>query len=90
MGRAAGRADRELGQLGAIVGGLQHRPLAAQQLGQRQAAVDVGLGVVGEQDQRVVVEEVVEPAGRLDEACAKQWSALAIDSTLASGPWRCE
>ena len=40
VGGAAGRADRELGQLGPVVGGLQHRPLAAEQLGQRQAAVD--------------------------------------------------
>ena len=89
MGGAAGRADRELSQLGAVVGGLQHRPLAAQQLGQRQAAVDRGLGVVGEQDQRVLVEEgSIPPAA--SSRIPKQSSARAIDSTLALGPLRCE
>ena len=67
VGGAAGRADRELGLLGPVVGGRQDRPVAAEQLGQRQAAVDVGLGVVGDQDQRVLLEEPVEPAARLDQ-----------------------
>ena len=66
MGGAAGRADRELCRLGPVVGGCEDRPLAAEQLGQRQAALDVGLGVVGDEDQRVAVEELVEPARRLD------------------------
>ena len=67
MGGAAGRADRELRQLGPVVRGLQDRPLAAEQLGQRQPAVDRRLGVVGEQDQRVVGEERRPAPGRLDQ-----------------------
>ena len=53
MGGAAGGADRELGRLGAVVGGRQDGPLAAEELGQRQVAIDVRLGVIGGQDQRV-------------------------------------
>ena len=67
VGGAAGRADGELGQLGPVVGGRQHRPLAAEQLGQRQAAADRGLRVVGEQDHGVVGEERLEPTPRLDQ-----------------------
>ena len=90
VGGAAGRADRQLRQLRPLLGGLQHRPLGAQQLGQRQAAVDVGLGVVGEQDHRVA-RRGTRRARRLPRRRSRrQASALAIDSTLASGPWWCE
>ena len=64
---AAGRADRQLRRLGPLLGGREDRPLAGQQLGQRQAAVDRRLGVVGDEDQRVRLEEAVEAAGRLDQ-----------------------
>ena len=64
---AAGRADRELGQLGFVVGGGEHGPVAGQHVGQRQAAVDRRLGVVGEQDHGVAGEELVDPAGGLDQ-----------------------
>jgi hypothetical protein len=64
---ARGRADRELGVLGAVLGGLQHRPVAAQLIGDRQRVMDLGLGMVAEQDQRVVGEESVETAGCIDE-----------------------
>ena len=67
MGGATGGTDRELRLLGAVVGGLQHRPLVAQQLRQRQAAVDRSLGVVGKQNQGVLREEGIEAAGRFDE-----------------------
>ncbi len=67
MGGAAGRADRELGQLRAIVGGRQDRPVPGEEVGQRQASVNVGLRVVGDQDQRVPLEEAVDAAPRLDQ-----------------------
>ena len=90
VGGAAGRADRQLGQLGVVVGGLQDRPLAAEQLGQRQAAVDRRSG----RGRRPGSPRARRGRGRAhppaSTSFAKQSSALAIDSTLASGPWRCE
>ena len=67
MGGAAGRADRQLGPLRFLLRGLQHRPLGGEDVGQRQAPVDVGLGVVGDQDHRVLGEEGVDPARLLDQ-----------------------
>ena len=90
VGGAAGRADRELRPLGAVVGGRQDRPVAAEQLGQRQAAVDVGLGVVGDEDQRVLVEEAVEAAGRLDQRGRSSRRPWRSTRRSPPGPWRCE
>src|SRR4029077_11679812 len=45
VGGAAGRADRELGGLGALLGGCEDRPFSAEQLGERQPAVDRSLRV---------------------------------------------
>ena len=65
--RAAARADRELRLSRPVVGRLQHVPFPAEDLGQRQPTVDWRLRVIGEQDQRVGVEELVEAAGRFDQ-----------------------
>ena len=62
----------------------------AEQLGQRQAAVDVGLGVVGDAGSARGSSRKASRPPAASTNLAKQWSALAIDSTLASGPCRCE
>ena len=90
VGGAAGRADRQLGLLGPVLGGLQHRPLA-----RRAARPAAGRGGrrsgrgrrAGSARGRRGSRRGRRPPRR---SCAKQRSALAIDSTLASGPWRWE
>ena len=92
VGGAAGRADRELRLLGAVVGGRQDRPLAAEQLGQRQAAVDVGLGVVGDQDQRVVLEEAVDarpPASTSSRSSRRPWRSTRPSPRARGGGSSC-
>ena len=60
--RALGRADRELGLLGSRVAGLQHPP-AGEGVEQSDPALDEDVGVVGDDDHRVLVEEGVRTAG---------------------------
>ena len=66
-GRARGRRDRQLGVLGTLVAGLQHAPLRAQHPIQRELPLDPGLGVIGDHDHGVVIEELIEAAGGADE-----------------------
>ena len=68
VGGAAGRADRELGLLGAVVGGLQHRPLAgragrpAAGRGRRRSGRGRRARISAWSSRKRV-----EPAGRLDQ-----------------------
>ena len=73
---AGGRAHRERRVLGLVVGGLQDVPALAELGRERQLVAHRGLRVVGEQDQRVVGEEPVQAAGRLDELRERGVGAL--------------
>ena len=57
--RPRARTDRELGVVGLEVAGLEHSPLTRQHLGKRKRALDSGLSVVGDDDHRVLGEELV-------------------------------
>ena len=67
MACARGRAHRQRRILGLVVGRLQDVPALAELRREWQFMAHRGLGVVGEQDQRVIGEEAVEATGRLDE-----------------------
>ena len=63
---AGDRADRELGALDRLVRA-EHAPVGGQRLDQRQRLLDPRLGVVGDQDHGVLGEELLQPAGGLDQ-----------------------
>ena len=54
--------------------------------GQVELAIDRGLGVVGDDDHRVVVEEPLEARRTASTSSARASSARPIDSTCPSGP----
>ena len=90
VGGAAGRADRELGRLGPVLGGLQHRPLvgraarpAAGRGGRRSGRGRRPGSARGRRGSR---------RGRRPPRPAARSSGRPWRSTrrVASGPWRCE